>query len=469
MTATEDWWRGAVIYQIYPRSFRDSNGDGVGDLNGVSEKLDYVASLGVDGVWLSPFFRSPMKDFGYDVSDYRDVDPLFGTLDDFDALLGRAHALGLKVIIDQVWSHTSDRHPWFQASCDPASDKADWYVWADPKPDGSPPNNWQASFGGPSWTWNARRRQYYLHNFLPEQPDLNYWNPAVREAILDVARFWLDRGVDGFRLDVINYLAHDPALTDNPVAGYRRPPATASQYQKHIHDRSQPLALGFVETLRALMDGYAARMTVGEIFDEEPLVRQIEYVEPGRLHTAYSFFLLQATKATPALFAQALELLARRRRLALLVARQPRRAAVSHPARPRRARAHPRLAGGADGAARDDLPLPGRGAGLASGRCAVRASARPLRHRRLRWNRRARRRAHPDAVVQHGAGGGVLLAASTLGCRWMRVIARSASSSRPRTRTPCSPSRAGWSPSAPTLRRCDRGQLGSSRRERGCW
>ena len=307
-TAAE-WWRGAVIYQIYPRSFADSNGDGVGDLPGVLARLEYVASLGVDGVWLSPFFRSPMKDFGYDVSDYRDVDPLFGTLADFDAVLARAHALGLKVIIDQVWAHTSDQHPWFIESASSRDNpKADWYVWADPKPDGAPPNNWQAVFGGPSWTWNPRRRQYYCHDFLVEQPDLNYQQPAVRAAILDIANFWLDRGVDGFRLDVINFIVNDPALTDNPVADYRRPPATATQYQKHIHDRSQPLALEFLADLRALTDSYDARMTVGEIVDEEPLARQREYTAPpNRLHTAYSFFLLAATKAPPALFAEALD------------------------------------------------------------------------------------------------------------------------------------------------------------------
>ncbi len=308
MAEGAEWWRGAVIYQIYPRSFRDSNGDGVGDLPGVLEKLDYVASLGVDGIWLSPFFRSPMKDYGYDVSDYRDVDPLFGTLADFDAVLARAHVLGLKVIIDQVWAHTSDQHPWFVESASSRDNpRADWYVWADAKADGSPPNNWQAVFGGPSWTWNPRRRQYYCHDFLVEQPDLNYWRPEVRDAILDSAKFWLDRGVDGFRLDVINFIVNDPALTDNPIADYRKPPATATQYQKHIHDRSQPLALAFLADLRGLLDTYDARMTVGEIVDEQPLVRQQEYtLPPHRLHTAYSFFLLAASKAPPALFAEAL-------------------------------------------------------------------------------------------------------------------------------------------------------------------
>ncbi len=302
------WWRGAVIYQIYPRSFRDTNGDGVGDLRGVLEKLDYVASLGVDGIWLSPFYRSPMRDFGYDVSDYCNVDPLFGTLADFDAILERAHTLGLKVIIDQVWSHTSNLHPWFVESAGSRDNpKADWYVWADAKPDGSPPNNWQATFGGPSWTWNPRRRQYYLHNFLSEQPDLNYWNPAVQDAILDVARFWLDRGVDGFRLDVINYIFHDRALTDNPPAHYNRPPGTTVQFQRHLHDRSQPEALDFLGRIRALTDSYDARMMVGEVFDDAMLARQQDYTAtPSRLHTAYSFFLLYAPEATPRLFAEAL-------------------------------------------------------------------------------------------------------------------------------------------------------------------
>src|SRR5262249_30190198 len=202
-----EWWRGATIYQIYPRSYLDTNDDGIGDLAGIASKLDYIKSLGVDGIWLSPFYRSPMRDFGYDVSDYLNVDPIFGTLQDFDRLLAEAHSRGLKIVIDQVWSHTSDQHPWFIESAGSRENvRADWYVWAGAQPDGSPPNNWQASFGGPSWTWSPRRRQYYLHNFLPQQPDLNFWNPEVREAILRVARFWLDRGVDGFRLDVINYL-----------------------------------------------------------------------------------------------------------------------------------------------------------------------------------------------------------------------------------------------------------------------
>jgi alpha-glucosidase len=303
-----DWWRGAVIYQIYPRSFFDADGDGVGDLRGVLEKLDYVAALGVDGVWLSPFFRSPMKDFGYDVSDYRDVDPLFGSLADFDAVLARAHKLGLKLIIDQVWSHTSDQHSWFaESAASPDNAKSDWYVWADAKRDGSPPNNWQAVFGGPSWTWNPRRRRYYLHNFLAEQPDLNYWNAEVQDAILEVARFWLDRGVDGFRLDVINFIVQDAKLRDNPAAPHDRTPIAPTRFQRHVHDRSQPEALAFLHRLRGVVDGFAGAMTVGEIVDDPPLERQQEYtLPPDRLNTAYSFYLLAASAAPPELFAHAL-------------------------------------------------------------------------------------------------------------------------------------------------------------------
>jgi alpha-glucosidase len=249
-----------------------------------------------------------MKDFGYDVSNYCNVDPMFGTLADFDALLAATHERGLKLIIDQVWSHTSDQHPWFVESAGSRDNaRADWYVWAEAKPDGTPPNNWQATFGGPSWTWNPRRRQYYLHDFLTEQPDLNYWNGAVQDAILDVARFWLERGVDGFRLDVINHVFHDRALRDNPVAVYDRPPATTTRFQSHVYDKSRPEALAFLGRLRALTDRYDARMMVGEVFDETMLERQQEYTAASdRLHTAYSFFLLYAPAATPGLFAEAL-------------------------------------------------------------------------------------------------------------------------------------------------------------------
>ncbi len=302
------WWRGAVVYQIYPRSFCDSNGDGIGDLPGITARLEHVAQLGADAIWLSPFYRSPMKDFGYDVSDYCDVDPQFGTLADFDALLARAHALGLKVIIDQVYSHTSDQHPWFIDSCaSPKADKADWYVWAPAKADGSPPNNWLSVFGGPAWTWSPRRRQYYLHNFLTGQPDLNFHHPDVRAAILEAARFWLERGVDGLRLDVINFVTHDAALRDNPPAEHRETPDQPYFFQRHLHDISQPQTLAFLTELRRLTNRYPERMMVGEIFDDDALDRQRQYTEPGRLHTAYSFHLLSAQAGRKALFAEAVE------------------------------------------------------------------------------------------------------------------------------------------------------------------
>ncbi|EWH02204.1 alpha-glucosidase [Halomonas sp. BC04] len=294
------WWRGGVIYQIYPRSFMDANGDGIGDLAGITGKLDYVASLGVDGIWLSPFFTSPMLDFGYDVSDYRDVDPMFGTLDDFKSLLARAHTLGLKVIIDQVISHTAEQHPWFQESrTDRDNAKSDWYVWADPKPDGTPPNNWLSIFGGPAWTFDSRRRQYYLHNFLTSQPDLNFHNPEVRRAQLDNMRFWLDLGVDGFRLDTVNFYFHDAELRDNPpvpkgaAKTLGAPDANPYTWQRHVYDLSRPENLDFLKELRALMDEYPGTTTVGEIGDDNPLERMAEYTAGGdKLHMAYTFDLL---------------------------------------------------------------------------------------------------------------------------------------------------------------------------------
>ncbi len=290
-----EWWRGAVIYQIYPRSYNDANGDGIGDLPGITAKLEYIASLGVDGIWLSPFFTSPMKDFGYDVADYRGIDPMFGTLADFDAMVARAHELGLKVIIDQVYSHTSDQHPWFQESRTSRTNaKADWYVWVDPKPDGAAPNNWLSVFGGVSWEWEPRRRQFYLHNFLKEQPDLNFHNPEVQAEILDVARFWLDRGVDGFRLDTANFYMHDPLLRSNPPRTLPQVPVNPYEMQEHVYDRSRPENIGFIRDLRAVLDGYDARMTVGEIGSFNFLPRMIEYTEgDDRLHTGYSFVFLR--------------------------------------------------------------------------------------------------------------------------------------------------------------------------------
>ena len=297
--AAAPWWRGALIYQIYPRSFADSNGDGVGDLPGILAHLDYIASLGVDAVWIAPFFKSPMADFGYDVADYHAVDPLFGTLEDFDRLLAAAHACGLRVIIDQVLSHTSIEHAWFRESRQSRDNpKSDWYVWADAKPDGTPPNNWLSIFGGPAWTWDPRRQQYYLHNFLDAQPDLNFHNPEVRAAALDNVRFWLDRGVDGVRLDAINFCFHDKQLRDNPPkpvherTGRGCSPDNPYAYQYHWHNNTQPENLRFLEQLRELLDHYPGSAALGEISSEDSLATMAEYTQPGRLHMSYSFELL---------------------------------------------------------------------------------------------------------------------------------------------------------------------------------
>jgi len=297
---THPWWQGAVIYQIYPRSLLDSNADGVGDLPGITHKLNYIASLGVDAIWISPFFRSPMNDFGYDISDYRAVDPLFGSLADFDQLLETAHEKDIKVLIDQVLSHTSDQHPWFQESRqDRDNPKADWYVWADPKPDGTPPNNWLAVFGGQAWKWEPRRGQYYLHNFLTSQPDLNFHNPQVRAQMLDEVAFWLDRGVDGMRLDVVNFYFHDARLRDNPPKPpqeRRREGAIADNpyaFQHHCYDPSQPENLDFLRELRRLVDRYPGRVTLGEVGGEDSLDTMAQYISgDSRLHMAYSFDLL---------------------------------------------------------------------------------------------------------------------------------------------------------------------------------
>lgn len=303
-----EWWRGGVIYQVYPRSFCDSDADGVGDLPGIISRLDYLARLGVDGVWVSPFFKSPMRDFGYDISDYCAVDPVFGTLADFDALLAGAHRHGLKLVIDQVYSHTSDQHPWFKESRQSRDNaKSDWYVWSEARADGGPPNNWISLFGGQAWSWDSRRKQYYLHNFLSEQPDLNFHNPEVRAAIMDVARFWLSRGVDGFRLDVANFYFHDRLLRDNPAKNVNGGFARPYWHQRHLYDRSQPENLEFMEELRREVDRHGELMTVAEIGSDFDIARSIEYTEPGRLHTAYNFLLLENGPLSAGLIRGALE------------------------------------------------------------------------------------------------------------------------------------------------------------------
>ncbi len=273
--ANQDWWRGATIYQIYPRSYQDSNGDGIGDLAGIVQRMPYIASLGVDAIWISPFFVSPMKDFGYDVSDYCDVDPMFGTLADFDAVVDAAHRQGIRVMIDLVLSHTSVQHAWFGESCrDKTNSKADWYVWADPKPDGTPPTNWLSIFGGSAWQWDGRREQYYLHNFLASQPDLNFHNEEVQDALLDVATFWLNRGVDGFRLDTINFYFHDAELRDNPALPIEQrnasiaPSVNPYNHQEHLFDKNRPENLAFLRRLRSVMEPFGAA-AVGEVGDAQ--------------------------------------------------------------------------------------------------------------------------------------------------------------------------------------------------------
>jgi alpha-glucosidase len=291
------WWKGAVIYQIYPRSFRDTNGDGIGDLRGVLEGLDHIASLGVDGIWISPFFTSPMADYGYDVADFCGVDPIFGTLEDFDAVVEKAHALGLKVIIDQVYSHTSDHHDWFiESRSSRHNPRADWYVWADPKSDGSPPSNWQSVFGGPSWEWDARRGQYYFHNFLKEQPDLNLYNEEVQAALIAAGRFWLDRGVDGFRLDALNFGMHDRTLRDNPPSGVQAHEATRPfDMQIHKYNMSQPDIVGFIESFRDMLNEYPGTFTVAEVGGPNPIGEMKAFTEgDARLNSAYNFDFLYA-------------------------------------------------------------------------------------------------------------------------------------------------------------------------------
>ncbi len=307
-----DWWRGAVIYQIYPRSYQDSNGDGIGDLAGIVQRLPHIASLGTDAIWISPFFTSPMKDFGYDVSDYRDVDPMFGTLADFDALVIRAHDLGLRVMIDLVLSHTSDQHPWFvESRARRDTGKADWYVWADPKGDGSPPNNWLSIFGGSAWAWDGRREQYYLHNFLTSQPDLNLHHEPVQQALLDVTQFWLERGVDGFRLDTINFYYADKYLRDNP--GLPKPlrndtiapSVNPYNHQLHLFDKNQPENLEFLRKFRAVLEPFGAA-AVGEVGDaQRGLEIMAEYTSGGdKVQMCYPFEMLQPTRLTADLLAQ---------------------------------------------------------------------------------------------------------------------------------------------------------------------
>ncbi|MBN2388460.1 MAG: alpha-glucosidase [Anaerolineales bacterium] len=276
---THLWWRDGIIYQIYPRSFQDSAGDGLGDLPGITARLDYLAGLGVDALWLSPFYPSPDADFGYDIRDYCDVDPRFGRLADFDRLLAEAHRRGIRIVLDMVMNHTSDQHAWFQESrLDRTNPKRDWYIWRDR------PNNWQAAFGGRAWTFDPQTGQVYLHLFTPRQPDVNWRNPAVRQAQLDAFRFWLARGVDGFRLDVFNAFFKHPDLPDNPpklgLRGFDR--------QHHLYDIDQPEMMPLLQELRTLLDSYPERYAVGETYLATP-EKVVSYCGPDKLHAAFSF------------------------------------------------------------------------------------------------------------------------------------------------------------------------------------
>ncbi len=251
------WWQDGIIYEVYPRSFFDTNGDGIGDLPGITERLDYLERLGVDALWLSPVYPSPMADFGYDVADYCNIDPLFGSLADFDALLAAVHARGMRLILDFVPNHTSEQHPWFLASRSSRSDpKRDWYLWRDAAPDGGPPNNWQSQFGGSAWEWDAATGQYYLHSFLKEQPDLNWRNGDVREAMYDALRFWLDRGVDGFRVDVLWLLIKDDLFRDNPVNPAWHPGQSTYDRFVPLYTSDRPEVQAIVAAMRSVLDAY---------------------------------------------------------------------------------------------------------------------------------------------------------------------------------------------------------------------
>ena len=295
MSSASSWLRGAALYQIYPLSFLDRNGDGWGDLDGVLDGIDHVASLGVDGVWISPFYPSPLKDFGYDITDHRAVDPRMGRLATFDDIVRKAHACGLKVIVDLVCGHTSDAHPWFADSRrSRGGEFADWYVWADPRPDGTPPNNWLSVFGGAAWTWEPRRRQYYLHHFLASQPALNLHNPAVMQALCDTASFWLERGVDGFRIDAVDFFAHDPQLRSNPAMAWHapEPPLKPFALQRHLYDMMHPSVRDVLATLRAVVDRYPGRVLLGELSSQPGAGQRIAaYCGPEGLHAAYTLSL----------------------------------------------------------------------------------------------------------------------------------------------------------------------------------
>ncbi|APX24083.1 MULTISPECIES: alpha-amylase family glycosyl hydrolase [Salipiger] len=296
-----EWWRGAVFYEIYIRSFNDASGDGLGDINGITEKLDYLAGLGVDGIWLAPPYASPQDDNGYDISDFKDIDPIFGTVDDLKILIDKCHDAGLKILLDLVMGHSSDQHPWFiESASSRDNDKADWYVWADPAPDGGPPNNWLSSFGGRAWRWEPRRAQYCYRPFLRSQPALNLANQEVLAAMLDVMRFWLDLGVDGFRVDAVQCLSFDAALRSNPAAIAGENPSLGGGPnnpfggQMHLFDRDVPRALPLLHHFRRVADEYEPeRVLIGELADVDSSRLAPKYtVGDDRLHAVYDFDLI---------------------------------------------------------------------------------------------------------------------------------------------------------------------------------
>ena len=299
---SEPWWKSGVVYQVYPRSFQDTDGDGVGDLKGVERRLDYLVDLGVDAVWLSPIFPSPMADFGYDVANYRGIAAEFGTMADFDSLLAAAHARGLKLLLDFVPNHSSDRHPWFLASRSSRDDPhRDWYIWRDPAPDGDPPNNWQSFFGGPAWTHDEATGQYYLHQFLKEQPELNWRSPDLKAAMLDAMRFWFDKGVDGFRIDVLWLAMKHPDLPDNPPNPAWREGMQDIDRLLPAHSADQPEVMEIVSAMRGVADEYDARVLVGEIY--LPIERLVAYYGEGGagVHLPFNFHLLLTDWTAPAL------------------------------------------------------------------------------------------------------------------------------------------------------------------------
>lgn len=413
-----DWWRGAVIYQIYPRSFQDSNGDGIGDLKGISARLPHVAALGADAIWISPFFPSPMKDFGYDVSNYMDVDPMFGSLSDFDGLIAEAHRLGLKVMIDLVMSHSSDQHAWFvESRSSRFNPKADWYVWADARPDGTPPNNWLSIFGGSAWAWDPTRMQYFMHNFLTSQPDLNLHNPEVQDALLDMTRFWLKRGVDGFRLDTINFYFHDKELRDNPaLEPSRRNASTAPavnpyNFQEHIYDKNRPENLEFLKRFRAVLDEFPAIAAVGEVGDSQRGLEIVGEYTSGddKMQMCYAFEFLAPDPLTPARVAEvqsAFQSAASEgwacwafsnHDVCAMSAAGGRKCST--------ARLSPRCWRHPSVAARFCLPLSGRGTGPDRSRYRLRRPARPLWHPVLAGIQGPRWLPHADGMGCAGAAG----------------------------------------------------------------